>query len=270
MKSKPIVISIVNFKGGIAKTTTSIHIGACLALRGYKVLITDFDPQRSLTTGYKIVKDKQYTIYDLLKGNEGFRVTSKADNLHILAGSRKLLSEVFDINILKDRLNQLETIYNQQNQEFYDIIIVDCPPESMERKYLIKGNSKIHIPNLNEIALTASNYAMIPLNAQEYSIEGLKNLLNDLIDLGEDFNNKLEILGVFFTMVMKNEVDFKKYYSQIKKSVPSKYFFESYIRRDKNIQRSEKLGQSIYVKTPNSNAGIDYDNLVTELLKKLN
>jgi len=60
------IIAIINFKGGIAKTTTAIHLGASLALLKYKVLILDYDPQTSLSIGYKVKKDNQYTINDLL------------------------------------------------------------------------------------------------------------------------------------------------------------------------------------------------------------
>lgn len=265
------IISIVNFKGGIAKTTSAIHLAAILALKGFKVLVLDFDPQTSLSIGYKITKENQYTILDLLEGKEGFRVTSKADNLHVLAGSKFLNSKVRDINILKTRLKQLNALSINNNQKPYDFVIIDCSPTSIKKLILEKEKGeKTHIPNLNEIALTASNYAMIPLHSEEYSIAGLKDVINDVMSLKDGFNSELDIAGVFFSMVMKNEKSFKSYYKEIKESIPEKYFFNTYIRKDKKIEESKTIGQSIFYKSPNANAALDYNDLCDELLKRIN
>ena len=266
------IVSILNFKGGIAKTTSAIHLGAALAIKNKKTLVIDFDPQTSLSLGYKISKEKnQYTINDLLNGKSGFRVTEKAENLHILAGSKSIISKVRSINILKERLEQLDSILLNNDKKSYDFIIIDCPPLPMERMYYNKGDGNpVHIPNLNEIALTASTHTIIPLNAEKYSIAGLNQFLDDVINLKNDFNKDLDILGVFFSMVMKNEKNFKEYYSDLKEQIPPKYFFNTYIRKDINIEVSKNIGQSVFYKTPNSNAGIDYANLSIELLNKIN
>jgi len=265
------IISIVNFKGGIAKTTSAIHLAASLALKGFKVLVLDFDPQTSLSIGYKVLKENQYNIFDLLEGKEGFRVTSKTDNLHVLAGSKLLNSKVWSINILKQRLKQLDSLLISNKQKSYDFVIIDCSPTSIKQLILEneKGEKK-HIPNLNEIALTASNHAMIPLHAEEYSIEGLNDVITDVMSLRDNFNSELDIAGVFFSMVMKNEKNFKNYYQQIKRGIPEKYFFNTYIRKDKKIEESKIIGQSIFYKSPNANAALDYNNLCNELLKRLN
>lgn len=263
------IIAIINFKGGIAKTTTAIHLGASLALLKYKVLILDYDPQTSLSIGYKVKKDNQYTINDLLDGKDGFRVTQKDKNLHVLPGTRKIVSRVRDIGILKVRLEQLNEMAIENKQKPYDFIILDCPPMVMERTFFELKNKLIHIPNLNEIALTAADYTLIPLNAEKYSIEGLKELISDIKNLRNDFNQNLNIAGVFFSMVLKNERNFKDYYSIVKDEMPEEYFFNTFIRKDVNIEKSKEKGLSIFSTAPKSNAALDYKNLAKELIKKI-
>ena len=266
-----VVISLVNNKGGIAKTTTSIHLSAFLALLGYKVLVIDFDPQRNLSLGYKIAEDYPYTVLNLLKGESGFRVTQKLENLFVLAGSYFLDTETFEIGLLKKRLEQINKRALSNEQKPYDFVVVDCAPQPMKKKYYLdKSQKEIHIPKLNEIAVSASDYAMIPLDSEEFSINGLTNFIKDTISIREEFNPKMKIAGVFFTRVMSNENNFKFYYEDVRKSIPGKYFFETFIRKDVNIEKSKKLGKSIFEISPKSNASLDYKKLCEELLLKIN
>lgn len=264
------IIAVGNNKGGIAKTTTCIHLGAFLAEAGYKVLLIDFDPQSNLSKGYKIPKDYPYTVLNLLNGEENFRVNRKADNLYILSGSRELDTVTRDIFILKRRLEQLEKLSKMNNQKPYDFVVIDMPPEVLTKKFYIDSkDNKIHIPKLNEIAVAAAHYVMTPINAEEYSIDGLENILRSIIDFRKEFNPKLEILGVFFTMVSVIKRDFKNYYKSVANDIPEKYFFNSFIRNDQKINDAKKVGKSIFEYAPKSRASIDYKNLCNELLDKI-
>ncbi len=105
MKTK--VISIITEKGGVGKTTTTIHLGAALAEKKKKVLLIDFDAQRNLSIGYKIPKDYSYTIKNLLEKTGEFRMVQKGENLFILAGDRNIEKSKRDRNILREMLNIL-------------------------------------------------------------------------------------------------------------------------------------------------------------------
>lgn len=265
------VITISNNKGGIAKTTTAIHLAAYLASKGFKLLVIDFDPQMNLTIGYKIPYEYPYTSLSFLNGEPNFRVTKKADNLYIMAGSEALDSETRDIHVLRTRLDQLKEMAKSNGQKFYDHVVLDCPPQPLVKKFFTPPGSKkhYHIPKLNEIAAACADYAVIPMDAEEFSIEGLKRFLASVIRVRDEFNPNLDVAGVFFSKVLKNETDFKVNYESVKNSIPKKYFFNTYIRKDKKIELSKKLGKSVFDIAPTSRAAEDYNNLCNELLQRI-
>jgi len=222
------IIAVGNNKGGIAKTTTALHLSAYLAEEGYKVLVIDSDPQTNLSIGFKIPEDYPYTILDLLNGEPNFRVTMKGTNLYVLAGSKLLDSETRDIYILKERLEQLNNLAIANNQKPFDFVIIDLPPELLTKKmYHPKKGDSVHIPKVNEIAAAAADYFMVPVHAEKYSMDGLQTMLASIIKFRSEFNPGLNVLGVFFTMVLKNERDFKEHYKIVKQSIPEEYFFDN-------------------------------------------
>ncbi len=122
------IISIITEKGGVGKTTTSLHLGASFSELGNKVLIVDFDEQRNLSIGYKIAKDYSYSVKNFLDKTGEFRLTQKGENLYILSGSREISADDYKRNDLRERLNFL-------NSKFpFDIVIIDCPPSPLSGK----------------------------------------------------------------------------------------------------------------------------------------
>ena len=169
------IISLVNQKGGVGKTTTSINLSASLALLGKKILLIDLDPQGNATTGVGINKgDIEHSVYDLLINNctiDEVTVKTEFRNLYLIPSTIQLAG--IDIEFIekskKDptfkRAYQLkEKIEIIKNQ--YDYIIIDCPPS---------------LGNITTNALAASNSVIIPVQCEFFALEGITQLLNTIM-----------------------------------------------------------------------------------------
>lgn len=245
------IISIITEKGGVGKTTSTLHLGASLSEQGFKVLLIDFDTQRNLSLGCKIPKDYPYTIKNFLQMQEGFKVTQRGENLLIMAGDRGLENVAVSRQILKDILPVIGKNLN------LDFILIDCPPQPLTRE---KG--------LGEIALIASDYVISPIEAEPYSIDGIKELLPSIKKIQEKYNPNLQFLGFYFNKVLTNTVNFREYKLTAENDAGD-YFLKTFIRQDVNVENAKKVGKTIFQISPNSRASIDFKNLTTEILNKI-
>ena len=189
------MISLVNQKGGVGKTTTSINLSASLAYLGKKVLLLDLDPQGNSTTGIGMNKgDIDKTIYDVLTNKctiEEAIIHTEYKRLDLLAATVNLSgleTEFFEKskeepNFVKGAQlkNKIDTI-----RDYYDYIIVDCPPT-------------LSIITIN--ALTASDSVIIPVQCEFLALEGIMQLLNTIMMAQKQLNPNLEIEGVLLTML---------------------------------------------------------------------
>ncbi len=182
------VVALANQKGGVGKTTSSVSISAQLALLGFKVLLLDFDPQSSATSGVGVEKHPEGAdLYDVFFSKLQLRdiiVPSPCPNLMVVPGSHDLVSLELEIGKTPGRELILRTALADVDKEF-DLVIIDCPPSS-------------GLLTLN--ALGAAHKVLIPLQAEYYSLEGLTGLLRTISFVQQTFNPKLDILGVFLTM----------------------------------------------------------------------
>lgn len=246
------VISVITEKGGVGKTTTSIHLGASFSELGNKVLIIDFDSQRNLSIGYKIPKDFPYTVKDFIEKTGNLRLKQKGENLFIMAGDRKIEDSLYKRESLQ---TMIEIIGNKMN---LDYVIIDCPPRPLSNKV-----------GLGEIALCASDYVLSPIEAEEYSIEGINELLPSVKRIIDNYNPKLKFLGFFFNKVLTNTRNFREY-SEVAQKQAGKYFLETFVRQDVNVENAKKEGKTIFQVAPHSRASEDYKNLVQEIINKIN
>ena len=245
------IISIITEKGGVGKTTTSIHLGASLAENGNKTLLIDFDAQRNLSIGYKIEKTFEYTIKNFLEGDyANFALTQKNNNHFILSGDRNIDNKKYPRDILSKNLKALEALN-------FDYVIIDCPPRPITEEI-----------GLGEIALYASDYVISPIEAEEYSIEGINELLPSIIRIKSKHNPKLEFLGFFFNKVNENTKNFRKF-RKIALNEAKEYFFKAYIRQDVTVEKAKSIGETVYTVSPNSRVSLDYRELSKELIKKI-
>ena len=180
------VYVFVNQKGGVGKTTSTINIGAYLALAGKKVLLVDFDSQGNMSSGVGIEKDKP-TVYELLAGSVAPEATVK----------RTVVPGLSAIPASMDLSGAAVELVDQDNREFflkkaleplvpkYDYILIDCPPS-------------LGILTLNGLA--AADAVLIPMQCEYFALEGVSLLLKTVKRVQKSINPSLEIGGIFFTM----------------------------------------------------------------------
>ena len=187
----PKIVSIVNQKGGVGKTTTAINLAAGLVEAGKKVLVVDLDPQGNASTGLGIaLDDREYTTYELLL--EDIPVSdvvqkTSIDGLSIVPATIDLSSADIELisnekrsYLLHDALRQ-----TQMDQFGFDYIMIDCPPS-------------LNLLTVN--ALIASDSVLVPLQSEFFALEGLSQLMLTIREVRQSGNNRLRIEGVVLTM----------------------------------------------------------------------
>ena len=184
------IYSIINQKGGVGKTTTTINLGTAMAACDAKVLLVDMDPQGNLSTGLGVSPSKrEFGTYDLLTSTKSISecaIETDIPNLHLVTANESLLGVEIELSTFDDSALRLRK--SVQDIDKYDFILLDCPPA-------------LNIITLN--ALAASDGALVPLQAEFYALEGLSQLLKTIKDISSTINNKLKLSGVVLTMFDK-------------------------------------------------------------------
>ena len=255
------IISLVNQKGGVGKTTTSINLSASLAVLGKKVLLIDLDPQGNATTGIGISKgDIDRSIYDVLTNRclaKDAIVKTKYRNLSVIPATINLAG--IDIELLEksreepafSKGNQLK-IQIDQIKDDYDYIIMDCPPSLG----LITTN-----------ALTASNSVIIPVQCEFFALEGVTQLLNTIIMTQTSLNPKLDIEGVLLTMLDGRTLIGLEVVEDVRKFFKEKVF-NTIIPRVIKLAEAPSHGKPILEYAPESKGAEAYINLAKEVIER--
>ena len=255
------IISLVNQKGGVGKTTTSINLSSSLALLGKQVLLIDLDPQGNATTGVGINKGEiSKSIYDVLTNNVDIKeaiIKTRYKNLYLLASTINLAG--IDIEFLEksktdenfDRRGQLKK-HLEKIKDNFDFIIIDCPPSLG----IITTNS-----------LTASNSVIIPVQCEFYALEGITQLLNTIILAQKNLNPSLEIEGVLLTMLDARTNLGLEIVEEIRKYFKEKVY-NSIIPRLIRLSEAPSHGKPIIAYDPKSRGSEAYLNLAKEVIEK--
>ena len=253
------IISIVNQKGGVGKTTSSIEIAIRLSLEGKKVGLIDLDPQGNSTRGLGIDKAEiKHSISDLLKKRafkKGYEDINSSDviinkfNIDIYPNNIKMAKTVDELGMAINKESILKHVI-ENYLPVYDYLILDCPPQLG----LIINN-----------ALIASDLVFIPVGADVYSIEGIVDLIDTIEVIKEDANQSLAIGGVFLTKVNARTKLFQEAFDSLKEIFNDK-MMNSYIRTATKVEECIKEGIPVSIQAPTSNPGKDYKALTKEMI----
>ena len=245
-------LAIINQKGGVGKSTTALAIGAGLSLKGYSVLFIDLDAQGNLS--YTLGADtKGYNAMGVLErpetAKEEIQHTPQGDIIASspkLAGADKLLEETGKEYRLKEALDSL--------QGAYDYIIVDTPPA-------------LGILTIN--ALTACTGAIIPAQADIYSLQGIAQINSTIETVKKYCNPSLSIMGIVLTRFNGRSIIRREVAEMLERTAEQLHtkLYTSKIRECTALVEAQATKQNIYSYAPRSNATADYKALVDEILR---
>lgn len=246
-----VIISLMNHKGGVGKTTSAINIGAGLVELGKKVLLVDLDPQANLTLSLGISR-QEFSIYESLRGESELVPYTVKENLDVITSSLDLSGAEMELINEAGREYILRELF-EPIQEDYDFIIVDCPPS-------------LGLLTLN--SLTCSDYVYIPLQTEFLALQGLAKLKQVVDKVRLRLNKKLEIGGVIATMYDSRKVLNRDVVETIKKYFGEKVF-KTYIRDNVALAEAPAQRLDIFEYNPKSNGASDYLTLCKEILERL-
>lgn len=247
------VVSFVNQKGGVGKTTTAVSVAAALGRRGQKVLLVDLDPQANATSAAGVAPNGNPGTYDaLLDEVPAASCVMKLDDEHfdILPASAALAGAEVELVPVLARERRLEGAIRDLRPS-YDWLFVDCPPS-------------LGLLTIN--ALTASDSVVIPVQCEYMALEGLSRLMDTLELVRRNLNPSLEILGVVLTMFDPRTRLAQQVVDEVRSHFPQT--FTTIIPRTVRLSEAPSHGQSIFRYDPAGRAAAAYDALAAELLER--
>lgn len=251
------IISIVNQKGGVGKTTTAINLSNALGEIGKKVLLVDIDPQGNSTSGLGFnKKELERSSYHLLMGlSEAEEIIKKTKfkNLYLLPADMNLAGAELELVDTQNRESRLK-IGLEKIKDNFDFIFLDCPPS-------------LGLITLN--ALTVSDSFLVPIQCEYYALEGLSQLMTTVRTVRKLYNPSLDIEGVLLTMYDSRLNLTRMVVEEVKRFFPKKVF-STVIPRNVRLSEAPSFGLPIGEYDKSSTGAQSYMNLATEFIKNNN
>ena len=233
------IISIINQKGGVGKTTTVINLASALSQLGKKILVIDLDPQGNATTGLGLSNTSQsdQTIYGILNGTVTISTVikqTKFQNLHLVTSNVDLSGLEVETAGDSDRAFILKTkltAYLNDSRRLYDYVLIDCPPS---------------LSLLTVMALVSSNSLLVPLQTEFFALEGLTQLMKTIERIKVSLNPDLKIRGILLTMYDKRN----KLSSQVEKEARdyfSEKVYSTVIPRNVRLSEAPSHGMPVLI-----------------------
>ena len=247
------VIVFVNQKGGVGKTTSTINIGAYIALAGKSVLLVDFDSQGNMSSGVGVSKDKP-TIYELMAEQATFDQTIKhtaIKGLDVISANTDLSGAEIELVDQEEREYFLKKALAPARDK-YDYVLIDCPPS-------------LGLLTLNGLA--AADEVLVPMQCEYFALEGITLLLKTVKDVQKSINPELAIGGIFFTMYDSRTklaqdvvMNVKSYFKDV--------VFNTIIPRNIRLSEAPSHGKPICLYDANCIGAKSYQKLAGEVMSR--
>jgi chromosome partitioning protein len=249
------IIAVLNQKGGVGKTTTTVNTASYLAKMGKKVLLVDLDPQGNATSGLGIDKNSlQATVFDALFNHSlapSVVLQTKIEGLDILPANQNLAGAEIELVKIERRELQLALLLYQLPD--YDVILIDCPPS---------------LGLLTVNALCAAHSVLIPVQTEYYALEGLGQLLSVIQRVSSSVNQRLQIIGVLLTMYDSRTTLSDQVMNEVRKHFGQK-LFKTIIPRNIRLAEAPSYGKTIQEHDKWSKGARAYKQLSKELMTRI-
>ena len=257
------IIAIVNQKGGVGKTTTSINLSASLGMLGKKVLMVDLDPQGNATTGVGVdkkgINNSIYEVLTLRSSIDDAIIKTKSIGLDVIPAYLNLAGVEMELIELEkkyretnQKINRVMHLKDELNKvkDRYDFILIDCPPS---------------LGILTTNALAAADSVLIPVQCEYYALEGIMQLINTIMLAQRKVNPNLDIEGVLLTMLSVNTNLGLEVISSIKEFFKERVY-DTIIPRLIKLAEAPSHGKTILDYDPRGKGAKAYLNLAKEVI----
>lgn len=242
-------IALTNHKGGCGKTTSSINLGAALALQGHRTLIVDLDPQQNLTQslGYDPYSTEcKWDVYTCLEFNRPLQPINVSEKLDMVPTKRDLAG--MELELSNRERTQVAKLL-EPIKGHYDYIVLDCPPA---------------LGMLTINAMVAADAIYIPLQSQYLALQGIDNIREMAEDVRQHLNPKLKLAGVFLTQYDSRKV-LHRNVDKLAEVMLDGLLCKTKVRDNVALAEAPALGQTIYQYAPKSKGAADYTALAKEV-----
>ena len=250
------IIAFANQKGGVGKTTSAINIAAALGVKNKKVLLIDFDPQGSSSSGVGVRKAQtKHTIYDVLIGRcraNDIVIKTEYKNLDVIPAGVDLAAAELELADFESRQNRLRDAITEI-KERYHYIIIDCPPS---------------LGMLTVNALTAANGVIIPMQCEYFALEGLSQMMMTIKQIKKLYNPALSLTGILITMYNGRLNLSIQVMEELKKHYEDKLFSVT-IPRSVRLSEAPSYGAPIHYYDKKNTGAVNYGKIAKEIIDRI-